>query len=134
MPTRSPSDSNATRQCAVFCSGGSWPWQRDKRPYPAALIQTLGLDTDREIGQPALRNIAEDHLAPWVGGCLALVAGARAVLVTLWPVEDTSARLLMEGFYRRLLNQPAASDLAATLQEAQRELRALPAATVRQRL
>jgi CHAT domain-containing protein/tetratricopeptide (TPR) repeat protein len=63
-----------------------------------------------------------------------LGAGARAVLVTLWPVEDSSARLLMESFYRRLLDQPAAPDLAATLQAAQRELRELPAAAARDRL
>ncbi|HYF63463.1 MAG TPA: CHAT domain-containing protein, partial [Herpetosiphonaceae bacterium] len=63
-----------------------------------------------------------------------LGAGARAVLVTLWPVEDTSARLLMEAFYRRLLDQPAAPDLAATLQAAQRELRELPAQAARDRL
>jgi tetratricopeptide (TPR) repeat protein len=63
-----------------------------------------------------------------------LGAGARAVLVTLWPVEDTSARLLMEGFYRRLLDQPESPDLAATLQAAQRELRELPGAAAGDRL
>jgi CHAT domain-containing protein len=30
-----------------------------------------------------------------------LVAGARAVLSTLWPVEDAAARELMLDFYRR---------------------------------
>ncbi|MBA3468385.1 MAG: CHAT domain-containing protein [Herpetosiphonaceae bacterium] len=63
-----------------------------------------------------------------------LGAGARAVLVTLWPVEDTSARLLMECFYRRLLDQPANRNLSATLQAAQRELRTMAGAEVRDRL
>jgi hypothetical protein len=42
-----------------------------------------------------------------------LGAGARAVLVTLWPVEDTSARLLMERLYDELLARPDAGAGAA---------------------
>jgi tetratricopeptide (TPR) repeat protein len=53
-----------------------------------------------------------------------LGAGARAVLVTLWPVEDASARLLMERLYQALLEDPQRSPGAA-LQAAQRWLRAL---------
>lgn len=52
-------------------------------------------------------------------------AGTRAVLVTLWPVDDRAARLLMELFYTRLSNN--GSDPAAALQEARRELRRLDA-------
>lgn len=63
-----------------------------------------------------------------------LGAGARAVLVTLWPVEDTSARLLMERFYRELLVQGEPSDPAAALRVAQRYLRELTAAEIRDRL
>jgi CHAT domain-containing protein len=58
-----------------------------------------------------------------------LSAGARAVLVTLWPVEDISARLLMERFYRALL---ANGDPAAALHEAQRALRELTLAGARE--
>lgn len=54
-----------------------------------------------------------------------LSAGARAVLVTLWPVEDTSARLLMEQFYRAILAQGQRVDLAQALAFAQRDLRQL---------
>ncbi|NJN14922.1 MAG: CHAT domain-containing protein [Oscillochloris sp.] len=53
-----------------------------------------------------------------------LSAGAQAVLVTQWPVEDESARLLMEYFYREL---EAAGDQpypAAMLRTAQLALRA----------
>lgn len=53
-----------------------------------------------------------------------LSAGARAVLVSLWPVEDTSARMLMERFYALMLG-PLGRDPAAALREAQRYLRAL---------
>jgi CHAT domain-containing protein/tetratricopeptide (TPR) repeat protein len=59
-----------------------------------------------------------------------LSAGARAVLVTLWPVEDSSARLLMERFYQALQVE-AASDPAAALQIAQRYLRGLTLAEAR---
>lgn len=52
-----------------------------------------------------------------------LYAGARAVLVTLWQVEDTSARLLMEHFYTSLLQQGTRADPAAALRDAQHYLR-----------
>jgi CHAT domain-containing protein/tetratricopeptide (TPR) repeat protein len=58
-----------------------------------------------------------------------LSAGARTVLVTLWPVEDISARILMERFYRALL---AEGDPAAALQKAQRVLRDLTIAEARE--
>jgi CHAT domain-containing protein len=57
-----------------------------------------------------------------------LSAGARAVLVTLWPVEDSSARMLMEHFYSALL---AGSDPSAALREAQLTLRDLTLAEAR---
>lgn len=60
-----------------------------------------------------------------------LSAGAQAVLVTLWPVEDMSARLLMEHFYRVLRAQTGPADPAAALQAAQRYLRALTIVQIR---
>jgi CHAT domain-containing protein len=59
-----------------------------------------------------------------------LSAGARSVLVTLWPVEDISARLLMERFYRAL-REDAPGAPAAALRLAQRYLRDLTLAEVR---
>lgn len=53
-----------------------------------------------------------------------LSAGARAVVVTLCPVEDLSARLLMERFYKELLSAETL-DIAAALWAAQRYLRDL---------
>jgi CHAT domain-containing protein len=52
-----------------------------------------------------------------------LGAGARAAVVSLWPVDDLSTSLLMGEFYRQLLKgKPSAS----ALQEAQNYLRNLP--------
>jgi CHAT domain-containing protein len=52
-----------------------------------------------------------------------LGAGARAAVVSLWPVDDLSTSLLMGEFYRQLLKgKPPAS----ALQEAQNYLRNLP--------
>lgn len=56
-----------------------------------------------------------------------LRSGARAVLVTLWMVEDTSARLLMEHFYTTLLSQQPTIDPPTALRAAQRYLRQLRA-------
>ena len=60
-----------------------------------------------------------------------LSAGARSVLVTLWPVEDTAARLLMERFYRSL-REGVLDDPAAALHVAQRYLHDLTMAEVRE--
>jgi CHAT domain-containing protein len=52
-----------------------------------------------------------------------LKAGAAMVLVTLWPVEDTSARLFMECFYGALVAQGRDCDPAVALRHAQQTLR-----------
>lgn len=52
-----------------------------------------------------------------------LSAGARALLVTLWPVDDHATALLMERFYRHLAADPV-RDHARALRAAQAELRA----------
>jgi CHAT domain-containing protein len=51
-----------------------------------------------------------------------LRSGAQAVLVTLWMVEDVSARLLMEHFYTTLLSQQPLSDPPTALRASQRYL------------
>jgi CHAT domain-containing protein len=58
-----------------------------------------------------------------------LGAGAHALLVSLWRVDDTATALLMRRFYSNLL-RPAGStrmNAAAALREAQHWLRTLPA-------
>jgi CHAT domain-containing protein len=46
-------------------------------------------------------------------------AGARNVLMSLWPLGDQSAREFMARFYRTWLNGPKPKDLAVTLRETQ---------------
>ncbi|MCB9677706.1 MAG: CHAT domain-containing protein [Alphaproteobacteria bacterium] len=49
------------------------------------------------------------------------LSGARATVMSLWPVDDAATRDLMAGFYTHLLADPA-RDEAAALRAAQREL------------
>lgn len=50
-----------------------------------------------------------------------LAAGARAVIVTLWPVNDLAAAILMERFYSKLTTE--SMDEAEALQAAKQEIR-----------
>jgi CHAT domain-containing protein len=64
-----------------------------------------------------------------------LYAGTPSVLVSLWPVNDLSTCLLMEQFYRELMqlpeqNEGCRSSKAEALQRAQRHLRSLTATQV----
>lgn len=64
-----------------------------------------------------------------------LAAGARAVLVSRWPVEDTATFLLMHYFYTELLHAERITpveylDLALLLQTAQSWLRRLTSAEI----
>ncbi len=62
-----------------------------------------------------------------------LYAGAKAVLVSQWPVHDLPTCLLMHRFYRELQAEES-PDLSATLHTAQRWLRGLRAAQARELL
>jgi CHAT domain-containing protein/tetratricopeptide (TPR) repeat protein len=55
-----------------------------------------------------------------------LQVGARSVLVSLWPVEDRAAAILMESFYAAALSggTGALHDIPEALRRAKRELRA----------
>lgn len=50
-------------------------------------------------------------------------AGARSVLVSLWPVDDTAAALLVKEFYARLVQGSAMGSRAQALQGAQHAVR-----------
>jgi CHAT domain-containing protein len=55
---------------------------------------------------------------PWLTRAFR-TAGARNVLMSLWPLGDRSAREFMARFYRTWLNGPKPKDLAVTLRETQ---------------
>jgi len=63
-----------------------------------------------------------------------LAAGAKAVLVTLWPVEDSSARLLIERFYMELIHGETQIGLSIALRRAQQFLRGISLEDARTRL
>jgi CHAT domain-containing protein len=57
-----------------------------------------------------------------------LLAGAKAVVSTLWPIQDASSLVLMKNFYRHLAaNEPAAKALTEAKRDTLREF--APAAT-----
>jgi CHAT domain-containing protein len=56
-----------------------------------------------------------------------LAKGARAVLVSLWEVDDRATRLLMERFYAHWLDKRARRSKAEALRLAQRDVRSTPA-------
>ena len=53
-----------------------------------------------------------------------LAAGARSLLVSLWPVDDHATARLMESFYTHITDAGTDDDRAIALQQAQAELRA----------
>jgi len=57
-----------------------------------------------------------------------LAAGARALLVTLWPVDDRATEKVMDAFYSRLTDPAHPVHAAEALREAQAELRGFRAA------
>jgi tetratricopeptide (TPR) repeat protein len=67
-----------------------------------------------------------------------LLAGSRAVCLTLWEVDDTATALLMDRFYRNLLGRRADGakpmGKAAALQQAKQWLRTLTAKEALERL
>lgn len=61
-----------------------------------------------------------------------LYAGADAVLVSLWPVDDLATALLMDAFYRaRAALPPGLTSTAEALRQAQLLLRSMPVGEVR---
>lgn len=89
----------------------------------AGLVTLSGCDTGRT------QRLSGDELMGLARAFLA--AGARAVLVSLWPVDDVSTRLLMERFYEDVAT---GANPAAALRGAQRWLRQMTAAELAAKL
>ena len=99
------------------------------------ILQRVRLDAELvilsgcETGQSALRR--GDEL---IGLVRAFVyAGTPSVLVSLWPVDDLSTRILVEQFYRELTTEDGVTK-AEALRRAQHYLMTLTEAEVRGRL
>ena len=87
-------------------------------------IAELKLDADLvvlsacETGNTQMRSTE-----PIAGLALALRnAGARRVVVSLWPVDDAATARLMTEFYRPLASDKNADDFGAALSEAKRQM------------
>ena len=78
--------------------------------YPVELLVLSACQTAR----------GDDKAALGLAG-VAIKAGARSTLASLWSVSDVAIAQLMTTFYRHLLNAPTLSK-AQALQKAQQEL------------
>jgi CHAT domain-containing protein/tetratricopeptide (TPR) repeat protein len=87
-------------------------------------IMRLSIDTDLVILSACSSGRSEQRPGDeLIGLARALMqAGAPTVLVSLWPVDDLSTSLLMEGFYRRAADRQHPMTLADALQQAQIEV------------
>jgi len=97
----------------------------DRKLNPNQLEQLLGLGKYREdpielLTLSACQTAAGDDRAALGLAGIAVKAGARSVLATLWSIGDESSALLMSEFYRLLKEQPAWPK-ARVLREAQLE-------------
>jgi CHAT domain-containing protein len=104
------------------------PWMMRGKPGPRWSVTLSACETG--LGK---RAGGEGYL----GFAQALfLAGARSVVLSLWPVDDASTALLMERFYRNLLGKRPGLDKplpkAEALREAKRWLRELPVKEVEQ--
>ena len=101
----------------------------DGRITMDALEQAMKLSRFREepvelLTLSACRTAAGDERAALGLAGVAVKAGARSALATLWYINDEASSLLVTNFYRRL-REPQLSK-ARALQEAQKELLADP--------
>jgi tetratricopeptide (TPR) repeat protein len=98
----------------------------DERLRAVDVLSSLQLDADLVVLSACRSGVSQILRGDEPLGLVRafLSAGARAVLVTLWPVEDASARALMEHFYAAL--DTAQPDPAQALKLAQQHLRADP--------
>jgi len=67
----------------------------------------------------ACQSAEGDERSPLGMSGAAMKARAKSVLGTLWPVEDTAARVVMEGFYAALARDHM--NKVKALQQAQRQ-------------
>ncbi len=127
----------ANRRVVMFATHGLVPGELDGLTQPALALTTPDLADGNGDGLLAMDEILSLRLdADWVvlsacntaagdgAGAEAVsglgraffYAGARALLVSNWPVETASARLLMTDLFRRQVENPALSKAEALRQ------------------
>ncbi|MFH1481242.1 MAG: CHAT domain-containing tetratricopeptide repeat protein, partial [Pseudomonadota bacterium] len=118
------------RRVIAFASHALLPWDLDGLDQPAIALSAPSVTGDGEDGLLTMGEIMKLRLnADWVVlsacntgasegegaeavsglGRAFFYAGTRAVLVTMWPVETTSARSLMTGLFRHYSGQKGLS-------------------------
>jgi CHAT domain-containing protein len=117
-----------------------------RRPLDAAIVLAPDAPGSRDCSRLLAREVAGDWKLDADLVCLAgcqtsiglpsssdgalglqeafLAAGARSLLVTIWPVDDHATARLMSSFYARLTNPATDGDRAEALRGAQADLRA----------
>jgi CHAT domain-containing protein len=107
---------------------GSGPGERGARSANALFgrdVMQLTLQAELVVLSACQTGLGGLHPDSYVGLAQSfLVGGARAVLVSLWPVDDDATVALMERFYTALM---AGATPAAALQAAQQAIREQPA-------
>jgi len=118
----------SNRKIVMFATHGLVPGELDGLTQPALAMSTPTLTGDPDDGLLTVEKILELKLnADWVilsacntaagdgGGSEAIsglgraffYAGARALLVSNWPVDSVSSRLLMTDLFKRQSDQPS---------------------------
>ena len=117
-----------SRKIVMFATHGLVPGELDGLSQPALALSTPALTGDSDDGLLTVEKILDLKLnADWVvlsacntasgegSGSEAIsglgraffYAGARALLVSNWPVDSSSSRLLMTDLFRRQSEQPS---------------------------
>jgi tetratricopeptide (TPR) repeat protein len=125
------------RSALILAQDGSsdppGPGRTDGQVTVEEILETWRLDAELVTLSACETGLGKDEGGEGFLGFVQalLMAGARSLMVSLWPVDDTATALLMERFYQNLLGKRAGLTKplpkAEALHEAKQWLRCLPA-------